>query len=118
MPSNLERKARRKKQTRLTFDPLDRSSSTANMSPTKVRYELPGTRQRQTPASSLQMAANSSDSEDVLSSAKKNDFSAESPGAKENEKLPFKPLPTPAKSSQPQAKLDTAIGTSDYHLLR
>ncbi|KAH8754005.1 hypothetical protein F5882DRAFT_339084 [Hyaloscypha sp. PMI_1271] len=36
MPSNFERKARRKQQTRLTFDPVDRSSSPTNVSPGKA----------------------------------------------------------------------------------
>lgn len=117
MPSNLERKARRKRQTRLTFDPVDRSSSPVNMSPAKVRYELPGKRQRQPPVSSFTGFTNDSESEDVLSSVKKDDFSIESSAPAKNQKLPFKPLPTPAKSSQPQAKVDTSIGTFTFQLL-
>jgi hypothetical protein len=119
MPSNLERKARRKRQTRLTFDPVDRSSSPANMSPAKVRHELPGKRQRQTPASSFTGFTNDSENGDVLSSVKKGDFSIESSApAKKNQKSPFKPLPTPAKSSQLQAKVDTSIGTFTFQLLQ
>jgi hypothetical protein len=108
MPSNLERKARRKRQTRLMFDPVDRSSSPANMSPAKMRPEFPGTRQRPTPVSSFARFKNDSESEDVLPPGKKDAAPAT---AKRNQKLPFKPLPTPAKSSQPQVKVDTSIGT-------
>lgn len=60
MPSNFERKARRKQQTRLTFDPVDRSSSPTNVSPGKA-------------------------------------------------------LPTPAKSSQQPAKVDTSLGAFTFH---
>jgi hypothetical protein len=115
MPSNFKRKARRKRQTRLTFDPVDRSSSPANMSPTKVRYELLGKRQGQTPISSFAGFSNESESEDMLSSAKKDGLGIETPAAaKKSEKLPFKTLPTPAKSSQPLANVDTSIGKFNF----
>ena len=116
MPSNLERKARRKQQTRLTFDPVDRSSSPTNLSPAKVRYEMPGKKQRPTPISSFTGLVNDSESEDVLSSTMKDDFSNDtSAAAKENQKLPFKGLPTPAKSSQQPAKVDTSLGAFTFH---
>jgi hypothetical protein len=38
--------------------------------------------------------------------------------AKENRKLPFKPLPTPAKSSQQPTKVDTSLGTSTFYFLQ
>jgi hypothetical protein len=118
MPSNLERKARRKRQTRLTFGPIDLTSSppTANMSPAKVCYELPRTRQtRQTPASSVQLPENDSESDEILTSSKKHNLRTPAP-RKSNGKLPFKPLPTPAKSSQTQVKADgSSFGTS-FHL--
>jgi hypothetical protein len=113
MPSNFERKARRKQQTRLTFNPVDRSSSPANMSPAKVRYELPSKRQRPTPVSSFMDFVNDSESEDVLSSTIKNGSDNDS-AAKEDQKLPFKPLPTPAKSSQQLAQADTSLGTFTF----
>lgn len=115
MPSNFERKARRKQQTRLTFDPVDRGSSPANTSPAKVRYELPGKKQRPTPVSSF-TAADDSESEDVLSSAMKSGRSNATAAGKENQKLPFKPLPTPAKSSQQPAKVDTSLGIFTFSL--
>jgi hypothetical protein len=115
MPSNFERKARRKHQTRLTFEPVDQSSSPANMSHTEVRVEIPSKRQRPTPVSSF-VGAIDSESEDMLSSAVRNDFSDQDSGiTKEIQKLPFKPLPTPAKSSQLPAKLDTSLGTLTFH---
>jgi hypothetical protein len=116
MPSNFERKARRKQQTRLTFDPVDRSSSPANMSPAKVRYELPGKRQRPTPVSSFTGFVNDSESEDILSSTMKNDSSNEAPAAAEGVKLPFKALPTPAKSSQQPAQVNTSLGRLTFHI--
>ncbi|KAE8451476.1 hypothetical protein EG329_003549 [Mollisiaceae sp. DMI_Dod_QoI] len=101
MPSNIERKARRKRQTRLTFDPVNQSSSPSLSSPAQVRYALNGT--KRTPASSRQDIADPFESDDVLSSSKKADFS---PAAQKNGKLPFKALPTPAKSSQIQVQSD------------
>lgn len=123
MPSNLERLARRKKrQTRLTFDPVDGDSSSpaARTSPAKVRYQKEGTGEKQTgtPSSSFQIVVNQSASGDMLSSGHK---SASTPnrkgkGKKNSINTPSrmstrkrsarlgKTLPTPAKSSQ-------AIGT-------
>lgn len=86
------------------------------MSPAKVRYELPGKRQRQTPVSSFAGLTNDSESEDLLSSAKQDETSAAAAAAKKNQKLPFKLLPTPAKSSQPQVKVDMSIGTFNFQL--
>jgi hypothetical protein len=106
MPSNLERKARRKRQIRLTFDPVNRSSSPASLPPAKARYEIPGKKQRSTPVSSFVGLVNDSESEDMLSSVKK------------DHKLSFKPLPTPAKSSQPQVKIDMSIGTFIFNCSR
>jgi len=93
MPSNFTRKANRKRQTRLTFDPIDQSSSPATMSPANVRYALPGGK-RQTPASSVQKFLDNSESDDVLSSAMKETTVQKG----------SKALPTPAKSSQSRAK--------------
>jgi hypothetical protein len=120
MPSNLERKARRKRQTLLTFDPIDLSSSppTANMSPAKVRYELPRTRQtRQAPASSVQLPENDSESDEILTSSKKHHLRTPASGkSNANAKLPFKPLPTPAKSSQTQVKANSSSFGMPSHL--
>ncbi|KUJ21864.1 uncharacterized protein LY89DRAFT_714896 [Mollisia scopiformis] len=102
MPSNLERKSQRKRQTRLTFDPVDLSSSPSTMSPAKVRYQLDGA--KRTPASSGQGSADAFESDNVPHSSNKDDFSPAP--RKKTGKLPFKPLPTPAKSSQPQAQAD------------
>lgn len=108
---------RSKRQTRLTFNPVDQSSSpVANMSPAKVRYELPGKKQRPTPVSSFTGLVNDSGSEDVLSSAMNKGSHHDTPAvAKENEKLPFKPLPTPAKSSQLPTQVDSSFGMFIFH---
>lgn len=105
MPSNFERKARRKQQTRLTFNPVEQSSSPANISPAKVRYELPGKKQRPTPVSSFTGPINDSESEDTL--AKEGDFD---PAKVKSSQRTFKPLPTPAKSSQQQAQASSSLG--------
>lgn len=108
MPSNLALKARRKRQTRLTFASLDQSTSPSTKSPAKVRNQLDGA--ERTTASSHQDPADEfeSESEDVLSSSKKEESSLAP--QKMNGKLPFKPLPTPAKSSQPQTQADESSG--------
>ncbi|KAK0128411.1 hypothetical protein ONS95_000384 [Cadophora gregata] len=103
MPSNIERKARRKKQTRLTFEPVS-SSPVQTMSPAHVRYEPVG--KRSTPTSSLQQATyEEADSESqTAGSAAKHKESLKvmaGSGKKKNiAKTLFKTLPTPAKSSQ------------------
>lgn len=79
------------------------------MSPARVRYELDGT--RRTPASSRQNASDPFESDDVLSSSKKDDFG--SAGQKKNGKLPFKTLPTPVKSSQIQVQVEDASDSLD-----
>jgi len=77
MPSNLERKARRKRQTRLVFEPSSSSpSATSTLSPANVRYSLRGEK------------AQRGDSEDELSINI-------TPKMRNG-----KALPTPAKSSQ------------------
>jgi len=105
MPSNLERLARRKRQTRLTFDAVDEKSSPAmKMSPAKVRYQKAGSqsaKQTGTPLSSSQIVVDDSGSEDILSSAHK---AANTPTRRTSgrKKTPLfaRALPTPVKSSQ------------------
>jgi hypothetical protein len=110
MPSNLERKARRAKQTRLTFDPINIGSSSpsgASLSPVKVRYQVQD--QRTTPSSSRQTYNNEEggESDDPIFSDKKPsfdkkyNFGMKSPAKRKRDgKLPFKALPNPAKSVQ------------------
>ncbi|KAG4437871.1 hypothetical protein IFR05_006631 [Cadophora sp. M221] len=118
MPSNIKRKAaRRKQQTRLTFEPVGSSSPAANMSPAHVRYEPVS--KRATPASSLQQVADNEDGDsddDVLGSSSKkkgglriNTATACLTGQRNIAKSLFKTLPTPMKSSQ--AKGDDSAGT-------
>ena len=106
MPSNLERLARRKRQTRLTFDPVDEKASPANKkSPARVRYQQAGhqpPKQTGTPSSSFQIIIDDDDSEDILSSGHK---TAHTPtrrtsGRNKNTTVPARALPTPVKSSQ------------------
>jgi hypothetical protein len=115
MPPKLARKsARRKQQTRLTFEPIEPiepdlrgSSPSTNMSPANIRYHLPN--RRSTPSSSRIIYAvdYGEQSDDPLSSSKKSNMvkPAKSKGrAKADGKLPFKALPTPVKSSQTMAR--------------
>ncbi|CAL3966462.1 unnamed protein product [Diplocarpon coronariae] len=91
MPNNIARKARRKQQTRLTFESLGSSSPAgSNRTPAKVRYEIKG-------GKSKVPRHVEDDSEDELlgSSAL-----AKAMGKKNMAKKLFKPFPTPAKSSQ------------------
>lgn len=83
------------------------------MSPARVRYELDGA--RRTPASSRQDAADPFESDDVLSSSKKDDFN--SARGNKNGTLPFKALPTPAKSSQIQVKDESGLSTQISRIL-
>jgi len=114
MPSNIERKARRKKQTRLTFDPVDRSSSPARMSAAKAHYSLPG--QRSTPLSSMQPDPVEDTDDDILASSKKSSVKSSPASRSKNGKLPFKALPTPAKSSQ-MGKIGSFFGKAYLPLL-
>jgi len=114
MPSNIERKARRKKQTRLTFDAVDRSSSPAHMSTAKAHYSLPS--QRSTPLSSMQPDPVEDTDDDILASSKKSSVKRSPASRSKNGKLPFKALPTPAKSSQ-MGKISSFFGKSYLLLL-
>ncbi|KAH7342570.1 hypothetical protein BKA65DRAFT_401979 [Rhexocercosporidium sp. MPI-PUGE-AT-0058] len=112
MPSNIERAARRKQQTRLTFEPVGSSSPATDMSPAHVRYAP--IRKRATPASSLQQGANNEDEnadsdDEVLGSAAKRNGglmvdirigSRSRTGKRNIAKTLFKTLPTPSRSSQ------------------
>ena len=113
MPSNLQRKAdRSRKQTRLTFDPIDpsanSSSSTGNgLSPAKIRYEMPkksGMRNSSSPY--FEKTQLQEDSEDELSSIKKRNMFRDvgNTPTKKQGKLQLKALPTPGRSSQTQVK--------------
>jgi hypothetical protein len=97
-PKNLARKANNhKKQTRLKFDPLDRSSSPASngMSPANVRYELSGARIRRTP-SSLKISDRSGSHDNRHS----NNHESEGQIHAHKATMPAPGLPTPVKSSQ------------------
>ena len=95
--------SKKKKQTRLTFDPVDQSSSPApGPSPAKVRYakSAPPLSKGSMPSSSLQIEEDSDSGDPITSSALSARFK---PPVRKNGRLPFKkaaPLPTPVKSSQ------------------
>ena len=104
MASNLARKsARRKQQTRLTFDPIDPdlrySSPATNKSPANVRYHLPN--QRHTPSSSTNTYAveDEEESEDPLFSSRGSNVAKPRGMGTAKDSL-LKALPTPVKSSQ------------------
>lgn len=99
--------SRKKKQTRLTFEAVDQTSSPAPLallgpSPAKIRYAKPTT-SRSTKAIPSSSVDNDSESDDpILSSAVPTRNTPTATVPKKNGKLPFKkgPLPTPFKSSQ------------------
>ncbi|TAQ89595.1 hypothetical protein B7494_g2060 [Chlorociboria aeruginascens] len=113
MPSNLQRKAaRRKKQTRLTFDVVNTgSSSVQTSSPAKVRDELP---EKNAMASSSPKYTEDDGDDDILSISnfdiKVEPQSTRSTRSRIDGKLNFKALPTPAKSSQ----LPSIVNGSDF----
>lgn len=93
MPSNIERRARRKRQTRLVFEPTSSSPAAPNtLSPAKVRYSLRG---ENAPA-----AVVGDENEDellIVSSTVSKTRSG-------------KALPTPVKSSQIGKRHDEMVG--------
>jgi hypothetical protein len=119
MPSNLERKARRRKQTRLTFDPLPSSSCLDSSSPVntrltaaKVRYTLPG----QHSSFPSQVTGAEYESEDILSSAAKGIIGSEAIGKRTRDSmLPGKSLPTPRKSSQLPVQIDLSLSSTFFY---
>lgn len=79
--NNIERRSQRKRQTRLTFDPVDKTSSPATKSPAKVRYQV-----------------DDDESDDILTASTKKFVLT--PGKVQKSRGLFKTLPTPVKSSQ------------------
>ncbi|KAG0648905.1 hypothetical protein D0Z07_4610 [Hyphodiscus hymeniophilus] len=107
MSSNLARQAaRRKQQTRLTFDPIDRdlrsSSPATNLSPANVRYHLPDERNTPTLSRNTHVIDEEEESDDPLSSSKNSNIMKSAKGKRKAKdgRLPFTALPTPVKSSQ------------------
>jgi len=101
MPSNFSRRSQRKKQTRLAFDLVEPSSS-ATMSPARVRYQMSSSPSKVFDLTSPARMADDAE-RDLFPSGKKYAVVIETPKKqKKDGTLPFKPLATPAESSQAQ----------------
>ncbi len=115
MSSNFSRRGARKKQTRLTFDPLEPSSS-APMSPARVLYQTGRAKNSQNSSSPLKREGE--EQSGVGSSGKKYNFLNQTPRKQEkNGTLPFKPSSTSAtssntRSSQPKKDGKFSLKTS------
>jgi hypothetical protein len=88
MPSNIERKARRKKQTRLIFEASGSSLAAGTLSPAKVRYSLRGeNRKKQTAPVVIE------ESDDELSGIGRDEMAVIAPNVK-GRKGPDSPIGT------------------------
>jgi hypothetical protein len=103
MPSNFSRRASRKKQTRLVLDSVEPSSSATNpsMTPARLRYQVSGSSVKTFDLSPQYQAVENED-DDVFASGKKYAVVIETPRKteKSNNRIPFRPLISPVKSSQ------------------
>ncbi|TGO61679.1 hypothetical protein BCON_0025g00040 [Botryotinia convoluta] len=103
--SNIARKERRKKQTRLTFDPistevpLDSPAKSQGPSPSKVRYERTNGGTSAGSGGRITRSGMSSGSPSKASSGIKGKSGGKGKNARDG-KISFGSLPTPAKSSQ------------------
>jgi hypothetical protein len=103
MSSNPSRRSHRKKQTRLAFDPVEPSSS-ATLSPARVRYQVSSTQPKVFDLTSPERQADGGPI-DALPSGKKYAVAVEIPKKQtKNGRIPFEPLTTPAGSSQIHAE--------------
>jgi hypothetical protein len=99
MLSNFPRQSQRKKQTRLAFDPVEPSSAAA-VSPARIRYQISSS-----PSKAFDLTSPARMGDDIenhsFPSGKKCAVVIETPKKqKKDGTLPFKPLATPAESSQ------------------
>jgi hypothetical protein len=101
MPSNFSHRSQRKKQTRLAFDPVEPSSS-ATISPARIRYQISSSPSKAFDLTSPARMADDAEN-DLPPSGKKYAVVIETPKKQRKDgTLPFKPLVTPAESSQTQ----------------
>lgn len=99
MPLAKHRMRSKKRQTTLSFDPVQPGSSPSNsaLPAARVRYDVPG----QKGLRRLHKAQHVTDNSYFNSSGDQEISSIASPPRKKTDgSLPFEPLPTPAKSSQ------------------
>lgn len=101
MPSNIERKARRKRQTRLTFEPTGSSSpAPSRMTPAKVRFERAKSKQTE-PSPHVAEDEEQDSNDEILASGQKETLSlgaTKARGKRNIAKKLFSTLPTPRKS--------------------
>ncbi|KAI9051500.1 hypothetical protein LZ554_004546 [Drepanopeziza brunnea f. sp. 'monogermtubi'] len=113
MPPKIERKARRKQQTRLTFEPAPSSSSApSSMTPAKVRYERAGKSGQSSSSSKVAVDEEENSEDEVLGSARRSSNAVDTTPAREKTNLAkkfFKTLPAPGKI--PQARPGYSIAT-------
>lgn len=101
MPSNFSRRSQRKRQTRLAFDPVEPCSS-VTMSPARIRHQIFSSPSKAFDLTSPARMVNDTEN-DLIPSGKKYAVTIETPKKqKKDGTLPFKPLTTPAASSQTQ----------------
>ncbi len=111
MPSNFSRRSHRKKQTRLAFDPVEPSSS-ATMSPARMRYEISSSPGKAFDLTSPERIPGNVEN-DLFQSGKKYAVVIETPKKqKKDGRLSFKPLVTSAESSQKQMRSVNSAGES------
>jgi hypothetical protein len=109
MPSNFSRRSQRKRQTRLTFDPVEPSSA-VTVSPARIRYQVSSSPSKAFDLTSPARMADDIEN-DSFPSGKKYAVIIETPKKqKEDGTLPFKPLMTPAASSQTQKRIVNKTG--------
>lgn len=113
MPSNFSRRSQRTKQTRLTFDPVEPSSS-VTISPARIRYQRSSSPSKAFDLTSPARIAADAEN-DLFPSGKKYAVVIETPKKqKKDGRLPFKPLATPAESSQTQIRSVNTAGELHY----
>ncbi|EKD19888.1 hypothetical protein MBM_01840 [Drepanopeziza brunnea f. sp. 'multigermtubi' MB_m1] len=113
MPPKIERKARRKRQTRLTFEPAPSSSSApSSMAPAKVRYERAGKSGQTISSPKVAVDEEESSEDEVLGSARRSGNAVDTTPARGKTNLAkklFKTLPAPG--TIPQARPGYPIAT-------
>lgn len=115
MPSNFSHRSQRKKQTRLAFDPVELSSP-STMSPARMRYRMSRSPSKAFDLTSPGRTANNTEN-GLFSSNKRYAVVIETPKKqKKDGRLPFKPLATPAESSNAQVRSMNTAGEPPSYL--